>query len=164
MNAADQAMNALDLTTAIETARDIAHDIDESTPVYAAALRELCAETERLRASRDAQWEFVLDDAAYEVGRGVRALALPECETRAPADEIAVRIRASSEAHGVVIRVIAGLDPGLTTFEIARAQVVFDVLDAVRTFAAPRLEDAITGLLLGYDALEVQRYCDRSRG
>ncbi len=91
---------------------------------------------------------FWIDDAAYQVGRGTRYLALAGETDR----DVSALCESSAEAHGVLIRVRGA------EVQVAAAQWVFDLLDANQSL--PRhLLDALTGALLGYSADKIAEFC-----
>lgn len=95
--------------------------------------------------------DFWIDDAAYQVGRGTRYLALPGVIDAAHGPQAAAAIDSSERAHGVLIREVNG------EIQVAANEWVFDLLDAARDWPRP-LQDALTGALLGYRADKIQQF------
>lgn len=98
--------------------------------------------------------DFWIDDAAYQVGRGTRYLAIAgevEPGTEHTVQEAMFR---SARAHGVLIRIDDG------EVQVAAEPWVFDVLDASKKWDG-RLQHALVGALLGYSAEKIQSFIDR---
>ena len=98
--------------------------------------------------------DFWIDDAAYEVGRGTRYLALPGEIDADHGPQAAEAFERSQRAHGVWIREVNG------EVQVAANEWVFDLMDAAKNWA-PHLQDALTGALLGYRSDKIQEFISR---
>lgn len=106
--------------------------------------------------SYEEMWRFWLDDACYRVARGVRYLDIPsEVSGKTWAEEIHPRIYDIEKEHGVAIRAV-GDEEGVE-IQVARYRWVFDLLDLAGRKGG-WLEDAMIGVLLGYDADKIEAF------
>jgi hypothetical protein len=97
--------------------------------------------------------DFWIDDAAYQVGRGTRYLAIAgeiELGTEHTVQEAMFR---SARAHGVLIRVDDG------EVQVAAEPWVFELLDASKKMHG-KMQHALVGALLGYNAMRIQGFLD----
>jgi len=98
--------------------------------------------------------DFWIDDAAYQVGRGTRYLAIAGEVELGTEHTVQDAIFRSARAHDVLIRIEDG------EVQVAAEPWVFDVLDASKAWDG-RLQHALVGALLGYSADKVQGFLDR---
>lgn len=98
---------------------------------------------------------FWIDDAAYEVGRGVRYLALPGYLDNP--EEHKESIANSASFHGVSIRVLDG------EVQVASDPWVFDLMDKCNDLP-DGLRDALIGALLGYSSHKIAAFITSDGG
>lgn len=95
-------------------------------------------------------WPFWLDEACYQVARGVRALAVAGEADAAGCAEIRADKTRLERLHNVTIRLT---DDGEVL--VARYPWVLEILDAM---SQTELADEVMGLLLGYSPQAIETF------
>lgn len=96
---------------------------------------------------------FVIDDAAYEVGRGARPLAIIDV-SEACFLEHKEAARSSAEAHGVIIE-------WRGEAIVAAQPFVLELYLLSSNLSDPAPYHGLVGLLLGYSPAAIQAFIDR---
>jgi len=109
--------------------------------------------------SHESMWQFWLDDACYRVARGARYLDIPsEVSREFWKAIIEPKINEIQNTHGVLIRAVG--DTEGVEIQVAKYGWVFKLMDYGK-YNGGELEDLITGLLLGYDASEIDGFVSK---
>lgn len=102
-------------------------------------------------------WHFWLDDACYQIARGVRYLAIAgDCSHEMWDQEIRPAIAKLESHHGVLI-CGRGDNEGVAVL-VAKHEWCFDLWDYTENH--PKITHAVRGVLFGYDSKSINEFLE----